>query len=88
MASINIRHLISSAEQEKCNTCHFKLLHRVFIPSSPFEISKILTKCVCTLQIFPEASGVHMLLGTSFLPCWSFLMTVRFSDWYILAAES
>lgn len=83
MTYINIRCLISSVEQEKCNTCHFKLLCHVFIPSFPPGISKILMKCVCTLQIFPEASGVHMFLDTSFSLCGSFLMTFRLSDWYI-----
>lgn len=88
MTSINIWFLISSVEQEKCNTCHFKLLCHVFIPSFPPGNSKILTKCTCTLQIFPEASGVCMFLGTSFSLCGSFLMTFRFSGWYILAAQS
>lgn len=88
MTSVNIRYPISSVEQEKCNTCHFKLLCHVFIPSFPPGISKILTKCVFTLQIIPEASGVHMFLGTSFSLCESFLMTFRFSDWYILAAQT
>lgn len=67
MTSINIRYLISSVEQEKCNTCHFKLLCHVSIPSFPPGTSKILTKCVCTLQIFPEGSGVHMFWGPNFL---------------------
>jgi len=49
MTSVNVRYLISSVEQEKCNTCHFKLLCHVFIPSFPPGISKILMKCVCAL---------------------------------------
>lgn len=40
ITSVNIRYLISSVEQEKCNTCHFKLVCHVFIPSSPLGFQK------------------------------------------------
>lgn len=45
-------------------------------------------KYVFTLQIFPEASEVHMFLGTSFSACGLLLMTFKFSDLYISAAQS
>lgn len=40
ITSVNIGYLVSSVEQEKCNTCHFKLVCHVFIPSSPLGFQK------------------------------------------------